>query len=117
MKQVSIVMVLMISIIAVSCGSLKEGNPIKQTIEIQTNAQCGDCKARIEGDLNFMKGVIFAELDLGTKIVLVKYNSKKTSPEEIRKRIAGIGYSADEVEADKTAQSNLPACCQPGGHE
>jgi mercuric ion binding protein len=27
---------------------------------IQTSAQCGDCKERIEGKLNYTKGVVFA---------------------------------------------------------
>jgi cation transport ATPase len=43
------------------------------TIQIQTSAQCGDCKERIEGKLNYTKGIKFAELNDQTKIVTVKY--------------------------------------------
>jgi len=31
------------------------------TSQIQTSAQCGDCKERIEGKLNYTKGIKFAE--------------------------------------------------------
>ncbi len=115
MKNVFLVISL-VSLLA-SCGTMKDGEPVKQMVTIQTNAQCGDCKVRIEKELNFMTGIVYAELDLETKKVNVKYNSKRTGPEEIRKRISEIGYNADDMMANSTAQSELPKCCQPGGHE
>lgn len=117
MKNVILVLSLGVLTILTGCGMMKDGKPAKQTIAIQTNAQCGDCKDRIEKELNFMKGVIYAELNLETKKVEVKYSSKRTSPEEIKKRIASLGYDAGDVQADKQAQTELPKCCQPGGHD
>ena len=110
---------LVLSVVAFfsSCAMMNKGESVKQEVTIQTNAQCGDCKARIEKDLNFTSGIIYAELDLETKKVTVKYNSKKISPEEIRKRISELGYKADDVKANSVAQSELPKCCQPGGHD
>ncbi len=86
-----------------------------QTAVIQTSAQCGDCKQRIEDGLNYTKGVRFAELDNDTKKVTVKYASSKISLEEIKQKIASIGYDADDVKAPEEAVKKLPACCQPGG--
>ncbi len=114
MKTITLIFLLAIT---ASCGMTKNGKSVKQTITIQTNAQCGDCRERIEEELNFTKGVIFAELDMGTKELTVKYNSKKLSPVEIRQQIASIGYAADDVEPVKKAQAALPKCCQPGGHD
>lgn len=88
----------------------------KQTIVIKTSAQCDDCKERIEGALNYTKGVKFADLDLETKKVTVQFLTKKTSLETIKAIIAKIGYDADEVKADITAVQKLPKCCQPNGH-
>ncbi|SFT68657.1 Copper chaperone CopZ [Lishizhenia tianjinensis] len=88
----------------------------KKEARIQTNAQCGECKERIENKLNYTKGIKFAEMDLTTKIVTVSYNEKKITLDEIKKVISEIGYSADDVEPVKTAQEALPKCCQPGGH-
>ncbi|MEY4659720.1 MAG: hypothetical protein RJB36_1486 [Bacteroidota bacterium] len=86
------------------------------TSHIQTNAQCGDCKERIESKLNYTKGVKFAELDDQTKIVTVKFKSSKIDLLSIKKIIAKIGYNADEVIAEKEDIEKLPKCCQPNGH-
>jgi len=86
-------------------------------VQIQTSAQCGMCKDRIEEALAFTKGVTFADLDLDTKIVTVRYKSKKTDIEAIKTAISDTGYDADEVEAEPEAYSKLPKCCQKGGHD
>jgi copper chaperone CopZ len=86
------------------------------TSQIQTSAQCGDCKERIEGKLNYTKGIKFAELDNQTKIVTVKYDPKKIDLVAIKQTIAKIGYDADEVKAAKEDVEKLPKCCQPHGH-
>lgn len=115
----TIVLTFLLAVVALlgSCGMTKNGEPVKQKVTIQTNAQCGDCRERIEGELNFTKGIIFAELNLETKEVTIKYNSKKITPDEIRQKIAEIGYAADDVKPVKEAQAELPKCCQPGGHD
>lgn len=87
------------------------------TNQIQTNAQCGDCKERIEGKLNYTKGIKFAELDDQTKIVTIKYDPNKISLQTIKETIAKIGYDADEVKAAQEDVEKLPKCCQPKGHE
>ncbi|MDX1652676.1 MAG: heavy metal-associated domain-containing protein [Brumimicrobium sp.] len=99
-----------------SCG-MANSQGGKEVVKIQTNAQCGQCKERIEEKLNYTSGVSYAELNLDNKVVEVKYNSAKITAEEIRKIISDLGYNADEVKADAEAQSNLPKCCQPGGHK
>lgn len=85
--------------------------------EILTSAICETCKQTIEYELTFSKGIKFVELDVDSKIVTVEYNPKKTSLEEIRKGISGIGYHADSVRRDPTAYANLPFCCRDGGHD
>lgn len=88
-----------------------------QTVVIQTSAECGDCKDRIEEGLNYTKGVAFAELDLESKKVTVKFNPKKITLQAVKEKINAIGYDADEMKANPEAVKKLPACCQPGGME
>lgn len=95
----------------------ENGNPKRQVAKILTNAQCSDCKQRIEGVLNYEKGINYAVLDVETKMVEVRFNSKRTSLEKIRKTISEIGYDADDVKANPKTQEELPGCCQPGGHD
>lgn len=111
MKKLGIIALFMFALS--SCAVLKGGE--KETIQIATNAECGMCKDRIEGELNYVKGIVFAELNVATKQLTVKYNPAKITLDEIRQKISEIGYNADDVKANKEAQSNLPACCQPGG--
>lgn len=111
MKNIVIVLALLTSL--TSCAVLQGGD--KQTDVIKTNAECDMCKKRLEGDLNYRKGIVFAELDVASKDLTVKYNTSKITLDEIRTIISEIGYNADEVKANKKSQSELPACCQPGG--
>jgi periplasmic mercuric ion binding protein len=88
-----------------------------QTVTIQTSAQCSDCEERIESLLNYTKGVKFAELDNETKIVTVKFMSKKITLKTICEKLNEIGYDANEFKAPKATVLKLPKCCQPGGME
>lgn len=81
-------------------------------VEIQTSAKCGMCKQRIERDLGLTKGVESAKLDLNSKVVTVKYNTKKMSEADVKKAISTIGYDADEVVANEKSHDQLPGCCQ-----
>lgn len=109
-------LLVLVTLFSVSLTGYSQDKPKKQEVVIQTNAQCGDCKERIENKLNYTKGVIFAEMDLETKKVTVKFKTSKISLDEVKQTIAEIGYNADDVKAVEKAQKALPMCCQPGGH-
>ena len=94
----------------ITLGFGQKQPPVIDTII--TSAICGDCKARIEEKLNFTKGIIYAEQNLQTKELVVKYKPNKISKEEILKLISLVGYAADDVPADKKAYEELPKCCQ-----
>ena len=108
-------MIALLTLVSFNTAFSQEKKQKFETVTIQTSAECGDCKKRIEDGLNYTKGVSFAELDLETKKVTVKFNVTKISLVEVRKKINSIGYDADESKADPDAQKRLPTCCQPGG--
>lgn len=85
------------------------------TVSVQTTAECGDCKERLENMLNYTKGVKYAELDLESKKVTVKFDTSKISLLEIKTKIAALGYDADDVKADEKAFKALPECCKING--
>lgn len=86
-----------------------------QEVSIQTSAECGECEIHLEKALNYTKGIVFAELDLTTMKLNVKFKPKQITLEEIKVKIASLGYQADDIPADKIAYDALPACCKPGG--
>ena len=83
-----------------------------KTVEIKTSALCGECKERIENKLNYAKGVKFADLDIDTKVVTVKFKTKKLTTDDVKKLISSLGYHANDVTRDAAAFENLPGCCQ-----
>ena len=88
-----------------------------EQITIQTSAECGSCKERIEEKLNYTNGIKFADLDVPSKQLTVKYKTKKIKKEEILKILSDLGYDADTVKANTTAYEALPQCCKVNGME
>ena len=108
--------IMFIFVLLMQSGVLAQEKQQKfQTVVILTSSECGDCKERIEGALNYTKGVVFAELDVSTKQVTVKFATKKITLQQVKEAISAIGYDADEVKAVPAAQKKLPKCCQPNG--
>lgn len=106
---------ILISILVVVGTSWGQKTPKTQTIVIHTSAECEQCKERLESGLNFAKGVVFAELDLTSQDVTIKYSTKKVTPAQLREIINNLGYDADETKANAAALDKLPSCCKPGG--
>lgn len=77
-----------------SAQPMKKG---EQTIKIQTNLHCESCKASIENDLAYLKGVKEVLADVASKIVTVTFSPKKTNPEAIVARIKALGYEASVI--------------------
>ncbi|MEX1002181.1 MAG: heavy metal-associated domain-containing protein [Crocinitomicaceae bacterium] len=96
-------------------GTAFTQTPKTKEITFRTSAVCGMCKERIEDGLNYTKGVIFAELDLETKEVTVKYRTKYLTPKEVKQIVADLGYDAGDVPRNKKKFEKLPKCCKSEG--
>lgn len=106
---------LIIGVMFVSSVAFSQKQPKYTTVVIQTSAECEQCEERLESGLNFTKGVKFAELDMVSMKLTVKYKTKSIDLTAIKAKISSLGYTADEVPADPKALEELPACCKPGG--
>ena len=100
--------------VVLSTSSMAQSKDKKiETVEIQTSAVCDMCKELIiDKTLVFEKGLKFADIDLETGVLTVRYRKDKTSLEHIRNTISDLGYSADSVKADPVAYENLHFCCK-----
>ena len=105
----------MFAVLVMQNANAQEKKSKLETVIIQTSAECGQCKDRIEEGLNYTKGIKFAELDLETKKVTVKFSPKKINLIAVKEKINSIGYDADEQKAKIEIVKKLPLCCQPGG--
>jgi mercuric ion binding protein len=84
----------------------------QEEVKLKTSAICKMCKATIERQLAFTKGVENSDLDVSSKVVTVTYNPKKTDVASIKKAINESGYDADEMPADPKAYNKLESCCK-----
>lgn len=100
---------------ATAMAQEKVGGPKVQIIKIQTSAICEMCEERIENKLNYTKGVVYAELDLDTKVLTVKFKTKMITADQVRQIIADLGYDADDVKKNQEAHAKLPKCCRQAG--
>lgn len=85
--------------------------PKTNVIKIKTSVIC-DCHGDLINKLNYTKGVVFAELDLKSQTVTVKYKTKFISDAQVRQIISNIGYHADDLKRNEVAFKELPACCR-----
>jgi hypothetical protein len=82
-----------------------------KTETIKVSGNCGMCKTKIEKAAK-TAGASFADWNVDTKVLTVKYNSKSTNPAKIQKAIAGTGYDTQDVKTTEEAYSKLHACCK-----
>jgi periplasmic mercuric ion binding protein len=110
MKTIQIGLIALLMVLGVNFTA--SAQKAKEEVKIKTSAVCKMCKATIERQLAFTKGVESANLDVSSKVVTVAYNPKKTSLEKIKKAINESGYDADEMPADAKAYDRLEDCCK-----
>jgi periplasmic mercuric ion binding protein len=73
---------------------------------------CGICKKTIEGSLNNVDGISSAIWDVETKVMTVKYDNEAIKLDDIKKKIADVGYDSDKFRAKDETYNNLMGCCQ-----
>ncbi|HOA54515.1 MAG: heavy-metal-associated domain-containing protein [Acetivibrionales bacterium] len=57
---------------------------------------CSTCSSRISSELGRLEGVAGVDIDLKTQTVKVSFDPDLRSPQEIRKKIADLGYEVME---------------------
>lgn len=94
---------------SVALPAQDKGNGIvTETFDVSGN--CGSCKDRIE-KAAYVKGVKRAEWNKESKVLTVTYKTSKTSPKDILKSVAEIGYDNEQFTAPKEVYEKLPDCC------
>lgn len=102
---------LAIAAFLVSCGGQdpKEGE-VKETFTVYGN--CGMCKKTIEVSLNGVDGVSSAEWNMDNDKMTVIFDESTISLDDVKQKIASVGYDMDDVRADDEVYNKLHSCCQ-----
>jgi len=80
------------------------------TVTVKINGNCAMCQSTIE-KAGSQKNAAQVNWDKATKTASITYDSKKTNPEEILKRIALAGYDNEQFLAPDAVYAQLPECC------
>lgn len=94
-----------------SCGNVTNSSlTTKQEFKVYGN--CGMCKKAIEGSLDDVDGIASANWNKNSKMMEVSFDSSKMSLDEIKAKIADVGYDSETHRATEEAYSGLHSCCQ-----
>lgn len=102
MKKIMTVMAMLTFAIGMFAKDIK-------TVVFTTNPQmhCENCENKIKGNLRFEKGVKEITTSVPDQKVTIKYDADKTTPDNIVKGFAKIGYTATILAPD----AKKGACC------
>lgn len=73
---------------------------------------CEGCKARIENYMRREDGIVSANVDIKKKTTAVVWIKDRSNIEYVKTAIANVGYDADDVTAEETAQRRFPPACK-----
>jgi len=106
MRKFNLVLIF-VSIISIDAFSIEK---VKEKFKIYGN--CGMCNEVITKAAKSVDGVIYLKWNSKTKIAKIKYDSDKTSLDEVQKKIASVGYDTEKYKADDEVYNSLHYCCK-----
>lgn len=109
MKTIKNILMAMTLLLSITFVNAQIKNAKTETAKIYGN--CGMCKKTIETAANVNK-TAKVDWNVDTKMASITYDTKKTNPDEILKRIALAGYDSDKFLAPDAVYDKLHGCCQ-----
>lgn len=85
--------------------------PNAKTQKVKVYGNCGMCEKLIE-KAAFKEGEAKADWNKDTKMAVITFDTKKTTLDEVLKRIATVGYDNQNYRANDSVYNNLHGCCQ-----
>jgi len=79
-------------------------------VKIKAKVDCNGCKAKIEKNIAYEKGVKYVNADVKTKIVTIKYKKGKNTNEKLVAAIQKLGYGG-EIVTGTAATSGCSKTC------
>jgi len=73
---------------------------------------CGMCKRTIESSLHEVEGITAGEWDVETHVMTVSFNEEVITLEDIKQKIANVGYDSETHRATEKVYNALHGCCQ-----
>lgn len=90
---------------AMSVNAQKKGD---KTVVFNANLHCGSCKAKVEKNIAFEKGVKDLKVDMDKQTITVVFREDKNTEEDIRKAI-------EKLDVQVKGKADAAACCPKAG--
>ena len=104
MKNLKLVL-LLVGVLMMTAGlNAQEKKKKNETVKYWVSMSCENCKAKVEKNIAYEKGVKDMVVDLDTKTVTVKYQTKKTNPEKIEQALKDLGYKTERIVEKKETE-------------
>lgn len=68
-----------------------------KTVTLSANIHCKNCKAKVENNIAFEKGVLGLKVSVEDKTVVITYDPSKTDLEKLLAAMKKLGYPATVV--------------------
>ncbi|OFY61557.1 MAG: hypothetical protein A2V64_06765 [Bacteroidetes bacterium RBG_13_43_22] len=101
MKTIQKLFIAMLLVAVPALLSAQDQNKTTETVKFKTSIECNNCVNKVMTNLPQEKGIKDVKCDLGTKEVTVTYQKDKNNPEDIKKAIEKLGYTAKQVTDEK----------------
>lgn len=88
---------------SLSLSGQEKNNKELATVRFETSIDCEHCVNTIMKNVPFEKGVKDVKCDLTTKEVTIQYQKDKNKPEQLKRSIEKLGYTAKEVKEKEEA--------------
>jgi copper chaperone CopZ len=82
---------------SVSLSGQEKNKKELATVKFETSIDCDHCVSTIMKNIPFEKGVKDVKCDLSTKLVTIQYQKDKNKPEQLKRALEKLGYTAKEV--------------------
>jgi periplasmic mercuric ion binding protein len=105
MKLLNVVFVLFASTVSISAFAQAK------TDSFAVSGECKMCKKKIETAAK-AAGATYANWDVTSKVITIKYNSESSNAAKIQQGIATAGYDTPTVKASEAAYNGLDDCCK-----
>lgn len=106
MKTLKTILIALSMVLCAGAASAAKGElkPNEAEVTFKSNFQCEACKAKIEKNIPFEKGFVDMNVSLADNTIYLKFDSRKTSVEKMKKAIEKLGYKAEVVEGGKAEE-------------
>lgn len=88
----------------------------KFSASFKVYGSCPACKERIESTLIELKGIYSAKWEIENQYLLLVYENKTISINEIHRVINSIGYDTEDHKTTSEAYNSLPESCRHFGN-